>query len=188
VLFGRGPAAEAGAFPVGVGRTVVILAIVFVAGTAGYVQIEGLSVLDAVYLTSIILSTVGLAYSETAGLSPAGRLFAVFLIWGGVSTVAFLDMVVQPGQEALRLEAVEIPGPSRWAGRTLADVRIPQRTNLLVMGVKRGGAAGTFVFNPSARERLDAGDSLVVLGTPEQRERLAALLAETEGPATTPPA
>jgi K+/H+ antiporter YhaU regulatory subunit KhtT len=51
------------------------------------------------------------------------------------------------------------------------------------MGVKRGGAAGAFIFNPSARERLDAGDSLVVLGTPEQRERLATLLAETEVPA-----
>jgi voltage-gated potassium channel len=94
------------------------------------------------------------------------------------TALAFLDVLTKPGEEALRLEEVTIPASSRWAGTTLADVKIPQRTNLLVMGVRHKAAHDRFVFNPSARERLDAGDTLIVLGTPEQRGQLEALLAE----------
>ena len=94
------------------------------------------------------------------------------------SALAFLDVLTRSGEEALRLEEVLIPEGSRWAGATLADVRIPQRTRLLVMGVRHGGEEGGFVFNPSASEKLAAGDALIVLGTPEQRAQLEALVAE----------
>ena len=98
------------------------------------------------------------------------------------SALAFLDVLTRSGEEALRLEEVLIPTGSRWAGSTLADVRIPQRTRLLVMGVRHGERVGGFVFNPSANETLAAGDALVVLGTPEQRSQLEALLAEKPSP------
>jgi voltage-gated potassium channel len=95
------------------------------------------------------------------------------------TALAFLDVLTKPGEEALRLEEVSIPDGSRWAGSTLADVKIPQHTNLLVMGVRHKGKKDAFVFNPSAKERLDSGDSLIVLGTPEQRVKLQTLLAES---------
>ncbi len=101
------------------------------------------------------------------------------------SALAFLDVLTRSGEEALRLEEVLIPAGSRWAGSTLADVRIPQHTRLLVMGVRHGGDGeheGKFVFNPSASEKLAAGDALVVLGSPEQREQLEALVAEQPAP------
>jgi voltage-gated potassium channel len=101
------------------------------------------------------------------------------------SALAFLDVLTRSGEEALRLEEVLIPAGSRWAGSTLADVRIPQHTRLLVMGVRHGGDEGhegKFVFNPSASEKLAAGDALVVLGNPEQREQLEALVAEQPSP------
>ncbi len=99
------------------------------------------------------------------------------------TALAFLDVLTQSGEEALRLEEVTIPEGSRWSGATLAEVGIPQRTNLLVMGMRlharRGiGDGGRFVFNPSAHEKLLAGDTLVVMGTPEQRGQLESLLAE----------
>ena len=55
-------------------------------GTTGYVLL-GLDVLDALYQTVITVSTVG--YGEVQPLSPAGRLFAITLIVGGVATLGY---------------------------------------------------------------------------------------------------
>ena len=93
------------------------------------------------------------------------------------TALAFLDVLTKPGEEALRLEEVVIPDGSRWSGQTLAEVKIPSHTNLLVMGMRRKDV-DTFVFNPSAKEKLQGGDSLIVLGTTEQRGKLETLLAE----------
>jgi len=65
--------------------TIVALLVVTVAGTVGYVVIEGASWSDAAYMTVITLSTVG--YGEVIRLSPAGRLFTVVLIGVGMTFV-----------------------------------------------------------------------------------------------------
>ena len=44
-------------------------------GTLGYVLIEGMSPLDALFMTIITLSTVG--YGETVPLSDYGRLYTI---------------------------------------------------------------------------------------------------------------
>jgi voltage-gated potassium channel len=54
-------------------------------GTLGYSVIEGMSVLDALYMTVITLSTVG--YSEVEPLSDEGRWFTIGLIAFGVGAV-----------------------------------------------------------------------------------------------------
>ena len=54
----------------------LLLALVGV-GVAGYVNIEGFSFLDALYMTVITLSTVG--FEEVQPLSPAGRVFTMVL-------------------------------------------------------------------------------------------------------------
>jgi len=54
----------------------------WILGTTGYVIIEGWNVLDAIYMTTISLTTVG--YDEVHPLSPAGRIFTVLLIVMGV--------------------------------------------------------------------------------------------------------
>ncbi len=63
-------------------------------GTAGYVQIEGWSVFESLYMTTITLATVG--YSEVHQLSPAGKLFTIILIIFGVGTIAYtLGLMIQ---------------------------------------------------------------------------------------------
>ncbi|MHC4251406.1 MAG: ion channel, partial [Planctomycetota bacterium] len=71
-------------------RAVVLLLFVFVIGVTGYFLIEEQPPLEAIYTTSIILSTVGLAADEAHQFSPAGKIFTVLLIWGGVGIVAYL--------------------------------------------------------------------------------------------------
>ena len=53
-------------------------------GTAGYVAIEDWSVLDAVYMTVISLTTVG--FQEVQPLSEKGKIFTLAIILGGVAT------------------------------------------------------------------------------------------------------
>jgi len=63
------------------------LTITLLIGTFGYMQIEGWDAMDALFMTVITLSTIG--YGETHPLSPAGRLFTIFLIFGGLGFVAY---------------------------------------------------------------------------------------------------
>jgi voltage-gated potassium channel len=68
-------------------RVLLLLGAVLVAGTAGYMLLEGWRLLDALYMTVITLSTVG--FTEVHELSDAGHLFTIALIATGVSTAAY---------------------------------------------------------------------------------------------------
>lgn len=56
-------------------------------GTAGYVVIEHYTLLEAVYMTVITITTVG--YGEVHHLSETGRVFTMFLLLFGVGSLAF---------------------------------------------------------------------------------------------------
>ena len=58
----------------------------------------------------------------------------------------------------------EIPCPERLAGTTLAESQVGQRTGLTVIGVETDGR---FVTDPGPRTRLEAGSTLVAIGTAE---------------------
>ncbi|RMH71245.1 MAG: potassium channel protein [Gemmatimonadetes bacterium] len=68
---------------------IAFIAIIVVTGfgTLGYIWIEGWSVLEALYMTVITLSTVG--FGEIHHLSPTGRLFTVFLITIGFGVAGY---------------------------------------------------------------------------------------------------
>lgn len=57
-------------------------------GVIGYVLIEHMSFVDALYMSVITISTVG--FGEVKPLSPVGRLFTIGLIIGGVGTAFYL--------------------------------------------------------------------------------------------------
>lgn len=64
-----------------------VLGALVAVGTSGYHFLEGMTILDALYMTVITLSTVG--FGEVHPLSPLGRLFTIGLILFGVSAVAW---------------------------------------------------------------------------------------------------
>ena len=64
------------------------LAAITLAGTTGYVLVEGMSWADAFYMTVITVSTVG--YGEVQPLTPAGRMFTAGLIVTAVGVVFYL--------------------------------------------------------------------------------------------------
>ncbi len=65
----------------------VLLGIVVVVGVAGYMLINGWSLLDSFYMVIITISTVG--YSEVGPQGTAGRLFTSGLIVVGVGTMLY---------------------------------------------------------------------------------------------------
>ncbi len=79
---------------------VAMLAMWTVLGTAGFIILEGWSITDAFYMTIITVSTVG--FGEIHPLSSAGRIFASFLIMGGLGTAIYtftrLGQVVLEGE------------------------------------------------------------------------------------------
>ena len=75
---------------VGIGIAIVVL--LTAAGTAGYMAIEGMSFIDALYMTAITITTVG--YQEVKPLDTAGRLFTIGLIFTGVGTAYYVFAAV----------------------------------------------------------------------------------------------
>jgi len=65
---------------------VSFLALILV-GTSGYHWLEGMTVINALYMTVITISTVG--FGEVRELSSAGRIFTIFLILGGGGIAAY---------------------------------------------------------------------------------------------------
>ena len=67
--------------------TLVTLIALLIIGVSGYRLLEGLSFIDALYMTITTITTVG--FGEVVPLSPAGRIFTIGLIIGGVSIAAY---------------------------------------------------------------------------------------------------
>jgi len=74
--------------------------IILVVGVTGYVALEHMTILDAVYLTVVTVATVG--YGDVVPVTIAGRIFTIFLVITGVGmtyyALSFLIGIVVEGQ------------------------------------------------------------------------------------------
>lgn len=156
-------------------KLLVALALTFLTGILGYEIIEGWSFLDASYMTVITLATIG--YGETHPLSSAGRVFTIFLILGGMTTVSY---------GALTLTALVADGElAQWLKRRRMDKAITKlQDHYIICGL---GKTGEHVVE----ELLQTGKQVVVVDrNPENltcfhsreaiRERFGTDLAATQ--------
>jgi voltage-gated potassium channel len=68
------------------------LVCLLVGGTIGFMLLEGMGFIDSLYMTVITLSSVG--FGEVKPLDSVGRIFVIFLIFFGVTLVAFGAAVI----------------------------------------------------------------------------------------------
>jgi len=72
----------------------MLLVLILLVGTMGYVGLEGWPVLDALYMTIITVTTVG--FGEVNVVSSSGRIFTICIIFMGMGIMAYsLGMVAQ---------------------------------------------------------------------------------------------
>lgn len=116
-------------------------------GTLGYVGIEGVAWQDALYMTVITLTAVG--YDEVFPLSPMGRGFTSFILFGGITGLglwfAFLTSFI------VELDLTDV----LRRRRTLKEIS-KMKNHIIICGAGRTG--GQVV-----EELLVAGESFVVI-------------------------
>lgn len=72
----------------------MILVVVLLGGSAGYMLIERWGFFDSLYMTVITITTVG--YREVGNVSEPGRIFTIFVIFSGMGIIAYiLGMIAQ---------------------------------------------------------------------------------------------
>jgi voltage-gated potassium channel len=69
-------------------KSVAFGLLVVLGGTIGYVVIEGMSAFDALYMTTITVTTIG--FKEVFPLSAAGRIFTMILAYAGIGVILLI--------------------------------------------------------------------------------------------------
>jgi voltage-gated potassium channel len=91
------------------------------------------------------------------------------------TVVKFLDQMLRDKDKNLRIEELLVGAGSPLSGKSLAELALGARHDVLVMAVKVGD---TFAYNPSGDHVVPAGSTLVVLA---EADKLASLRAELRG-------
>ena len=94
------------------------------------------------------------------------------------AVVTFLDVMLRREDEALRIE--ELAVPASMVGRKLAALDLQRFSKLLLLAVRTGQG---WTYNPPRDYVMQAGDTLVFMGSPEERRELERLLAAPQGQA-----
>ena len=113
-------------------RVALVLAALTACGTAGFVIIEGWSLLDSLYMAIITLTTVG--FAEVRPLTQSGRLFTIIYLVIGLGV--FMQSLVYLGEVVVRQQI------RQWIGRNrlLATIKKMQ-DHFIVCGCGRFGRA-----------------------------------------------
>ena len=124
---------------------VLILLIILVIGTSGYMLIEHSNLIDSFYMTVISITTVG--FSEVIPLNSTGKIFTVFLIFGGVGF--FLYMV------SLITEAMVEGGLHAFLGRRKMEKKMAElKGHFIVCGFGRIGKVICKILHENRRKFL----------------------------------
>jgi voltage-gated potassium channel len=104
-----------------------------------------------------------------------GRRLAAALV--RPSIISFLDAITMAGGVEFDLEEVVIHPKSSLIDCSLREARIPEKTGLMVMAIKKKESI-MMTFNPSSDEILSEGDTMIVLGQQSQVNILRELASE----------
>ncbi|MGB3682158.1 MAG: potassium channel protein [Rubrobacteraceae bacterium] len=90
------------------------------------------------------------------------------------SVMDFLDVISHGGGIEFQLEEFVVPEESHLADHSISRLDISKQTGARILAIRRDG--GKFNTNPSGKDSITSGDTLIVLGTQEQIKSLERLM------------
>ena len=92
-------------------------------------------------------------------------------------TTTFLDSMMRDSS-TLRVDEVKIGSTSNYRGKTIASCDILASSGVVLVSMRRGIDEKDFIFNPPPQSIMNTGDTLIVIGNPEQLESLRSKLSK----------
>jgi voltage-gated potassium channel len=91
------------------------------------------------------------------------------------TVVGFLDLMLQQKSRTLRVEEIALPRSSSWEGKTLGELGLHDRYDLLPLAVKHAEDVDSpLIINPKGPTKLEAGSVIIVLGDSDNLVRARA--------------
>lgn len=92
------------------------------------------------------------------------------------AATTFLDMMLRDKEKVLRVEELTVKPGSLLCGQSLDEAAIEEKTGALLVALKKAGPTD-YEFNPPRSHRIEAGETLILIATPEMLEKINALFA-----------
>jgi voltage-gated potassium channel len=92
-------------------------------------------------------------------------------------TTTFLDSMMRDSS-ALRVDEVTIGSTTGYRGKSIGTCDILGTSGAVLVSMRRGKGERDFLFNPPPSTVINTGDTLIVIGVPEQLETLRSKLSK----------
>ena len=89
------------------------------------------------------------------------------------TVVSFLDMMLRDTEKNLRVEDVDIP--NTYVGKRIADLNLKDYRNIVPLALK---SDNDWLYNPPDDYVIKANETLVVMTTPEEGQKLEKFLSK----------
>jgi voltage-gated potassium channel len=92
-------------------------------------------------------------------------------------TTTFLDSMMRDNS-SLRVDEVTIGPTTNYRGKPITSCDVLASSDIVLVSLRRGIGERNFIFNPPPSTVVHTGDTLIVIGNPEQLEILRGKLSK----------